>query len=203
MRSFAMVVMVLVVGCSDSKKQEAPAPSPAPAKPAVKAEAPAPKPDTQPAAKPALANPNAENVADLTITGAWEATLKGGGAYCRFNNDPKERDIDRGARIKVDTKKVGGEGRFVSFSINTDKDGKVTILQVDVTTDEPATKSGNIMKVMTFGKFWPNSQVTKAEVAPDGTSVTVDATLGSSKKDGKTVHVAGTVTCKHIGTFAF
>ncbi|HEY5927416.1 MAG TPA: hypothetical protein VIV11_37285, partial [Kofleriaceae bacterium] len=182
MRQLAWVV-VFVVGCSESKKQDSPAPAPAPA-PARPAQQPATPPTPAPTPAPPPANRNAENLADLTITGEWQVTIKGGGAYCRFNNDPKEREMDRGARIKVDTRKVGAEGRWASFSLHTDSAGKVTLIQVDVETDEFATGSTKHKKNLTYTKNEKGAQITKAEVAPDGSSATIDATLGSLKKDG-------------------
>lgn len=140
------------------------------------------------------ANPHAANEANLTITGEWERTIAGTGVRCTLREG--ERNIDKYIEIKVDTKdlQLGEPYMVVTLKRALDKP-EPSIVQVDVHLDK-ASPGQPKYSMYSLGK--KGASITTAKIADDASSAEIDATLGFSRNDGKTVRVAGTIKCGNV-----
>ena len=190
------LVVLLCLGCSESKNEQAAAPPSAPSAPPQETKRAAPA-VTPPAAAPVAPNANAANAAneaDLTLTGEWERTLKGTGVRCTIREG--QRNIDKYIEIKVDTRDLQLGEPYVAVTLKRALDKpEPTIVQVDVQLDKA---SPGRPKYSLYGLGKKGASITTAKIADDASSAEIDATLGYSKNDGKTVRLAGTVKCGNV-----
>ena len=194
MRTLGLVVLLVAAACSEKKdaaKQEAPKPE-APNREAPKPEAPKPEaPKGPPAGSAAPVNQRkANNIADLMVTGDFEQKLQGGGATCIVRNDPKDREIDKGIEMRIDTRALGmTTDKPVNFSLKKKADkAEPEFVQLDTLINK---------KLTIYDARRKGASIDKLDVAADGTSATIDVILANAQ--GKKIQVVGTIKCSYIG----